>query len=64
MSDADVAVAVQRLRELGFDKLAADHADAAGRSLTAARAMVGRRPAIADAAVEPVHIYRPAEPKP
>lgn len=62
MSDSDVTEAArQRLRELGFDKLAANHADAAGRALTAARGLVARRPLIADAAQEPVHVFRPGE---
>ena len=64
MSDSDQTAAVRRLRDLGFDKLADKHAEEAARAYAAARGLVARRPVIADAAVEPVHVFRPGEGKP
>lgn len=56
---SDIERAQQRLREQGYEKLAAEFREAAGAALQAARGMVGRMPKDLAPAQEPVHVFRP-----
>jgi len=62
--DAMVDAARRRLTELGFERLATEHAEAAGRALAAAKSMAARRPAMVDPADEPLHVFRPGSQQP
>lgn len=62
--DATVDAARRRLTELGFERLATDHPEAAGRALAVAKTMMARRPTAIDPADEPVHVFRPGGDRP
>jgi len=54
----------QRLRRAGFRRLAEDFGDAAAAAEAAAARASAARPIEHDAAVEPVHVFRPSAPVP
>ncbi len=57
MSDRQ-AEAVRRLKALGFEALAADHGEEAGRALAAAETMAARLPEMVEPAPEPALVFR------